>query len=104
VSRDKPNATAPESRKALKQRVFLERRTYRRNRLQDAAKLLPVLGALMFFGPVFILTTDSGVGGGTARWLVYFLVVWLILIGVAAGLAAALNRITPRGPDQPDGS
>ncbi|QBY00898.1 hypothetical protein E2K80_09305 [Rhodophyticola sp. CCM32] len=87
----------------MARRVFLERRTYRRNRLQDAAKLLPVLGMFLFFGPVFILTGDSGEGGATAGWLVYFLGVWLALIIVTAMLAAALERNTPRDPDLPGG-
>ncbi|WP_227287284.1 MULTISPECIES: hypothetical protein [Paracoccaceae] len=94
-------STPKGTRDTMAKRVFLERRTYRRNRLQDAAKLLPVLGAFLFFGPVFILTTDAGVEGATAGWLVYFLGVWLALIVVAAALSRALDRITPRDPDQP---
>ena len=54
----------------MNRRLFLERRTYRRNRLQDAARLAPILGVLLFFGPVFILTSDTGVGGSTSGWLV----------------------------------
>jgi Na+/proline symporter/DNA-binding response OmpR family regulator len=45
-------------RTVMARRVFLERRTYRMNRLQDAARLLPVLGMILFFGPVFI--SDDG--------------------------------------------
>jgi hypothetical protein len=49
----------------MARRVFLERRTYRMNRLQDAARLLPVLGMILFFGPVFI--SDDGGATPTAR-------------------------------------
>lgn len=67
----------------MARRLFLERRTYRKNRLQDAARLLPVLGAILFFGPVFI-TDDTGGEAGTslAAWLVYCFVVWLGLIAL----------------------
>jgi hypothetical protein len=83
----------------MSRRLFLERRTYRRNRLQDGARLAPVLGAFLFFGPVFILTSDTGVGGGTSGWLVYFLGVWFGLVILSAALSAALARAFPRGED-----
>ncbi len=82
----------------MNRRLFLERRTYRRNRLQDAARLIPVLGAFLFFGPVFILTSNTGVGGESSDWLVYFLVVWLGLIILSAVLSVALDRIIPPKP------
>ncbi len=100
MSRDGDQKAARE----LRRRIFLERRTYRRNRLQDAAKLLPVLGGFLFFGPVFILTTEAGVGGGTAGWLVFFLGIWLALIALTAVISAALYRITPPGEDEKDGA
>lgn len=79
----------------MNRRLFLERRTYRRNRLQDAARLAPVLGAFLFFGPVFILTSDTGVGGGTSGWLVYFLGVWFGLVILSAALSIAIGRVFP---------
>jgi len=85
----------------MSRRLFLERRTYRRNRLQDGARLAPVLGAFLFFGPVFILTSDTGVGGGTAGWLVYFLVVWFGLVILAAALSVALGRAFPDREAEP---
>jgi hypothetical protein len=48
----------------MARRVFLERRTYRKNRLQDAARLLPVLGMILFFGPVFISDDTAECRGG----------------------------------------
>ena len=83
----------------MNRRLFLERRTYRRNRLQDAARLAPILGVLLFFGPVFILTSDTGVGGSTSGWLVYFLGVWFGLVILSAALSVALGRAFPRGED-----
>jgi hypothetical protein len=51
----------------MARRVFLERRTYRKNRLQDAARLLPVLGMILFFGPVFI-SEDGGAEARARGW------------------------------------
>lgn len=88
---------ADPGRKSTARRLFLERRTYRRNRLQDAARLLPVLGAFLFFGPVFILTTEAGVGGRTGGWMVFFLGVWLGLIALTALVSWALRRLGAAG-------
>lgn len=77
----------------MARRLFLERRTYRKNRLQDAARLLPILGAILFFGPVFI-TDDTGGEAGTslAAWLVYCFVVWLGLIALAYFVSRTLTE------------
>lgn len=71
---------------------FLERKTYRRARLEDAARLLPVLGLFLFVLPITIQTTDDGFGGETVRWLFFFMAVWLGLIGLAALVSRALRR------------
>jgi hypothetical protein len=88
----------------MARRVFLERRTYRMNRLQDAARLLPVLGMILFFGPVFI-SDDGGAeasdaGAGLADWLVYCFVVWLLLIG----MTMLVNRALASGERRPQGA
>lgn len=86
------------------QRLFLERRTYRRNRLQDAARLLPVLGAGLCFGPVFI-RGDGSEGPGLADWLVYFFVIWIGLILVTALVSRALEGEGPNpGEATPEGA
>ncbi len=74
----------------MARRLFLERRTYRRNRLQDAARLLPVLGMILFLGPVFIIGGE-GQGTGLAGWLVYLFVAWLGLIVVTLLVGRALT-------------
>ena len=51
---------APPARRHL----FLERESYRKNRLRDAAALMPVFGGLLFFGPAFILTPARATGRG----------------------------------------
>jgi hypothetical protein len=76
----------------MARRLFLERRTYRQNRLQDAARLLPVLGLVLVFAPVFI-RGEAGAGGpDLATWLVYYFAVWLVLIALAAFVSRALMR------------
>lgn len=84
----------------MARRLFLERRTYRKNRLQDAARLLPVLGIILFFGPVFIGGAEDA-GTGRAGWLVYLFVVWLGLIVVTMLVSRALTWNAP--PDEGDG-
>lgn len=70
-------------------RLFLERRTYRQHRLQDAARLLPLLGAILIFGPIFI--RDEGVGAPTlAGELVYYFAIWFGLIVLTALVSRAL--------------
>jgi hypothetical protein len=83
-------------------RLFLERRTYRQARLQDAARLLPVLGLVLFFGPSFI-RGDAPEGGGTlSGWLIYYFAVWLGLIVVAGFLSRAITRDDLAEPEAPD--
>lgn len=86
----------------MARRLFLERRTYRQNRLQDAARLLPFLGAILIFGPIFI--RDDGVGAPTlAGQLVYYFAVWFGVIVLAALVSRALMGAAPGEPDmRPD--
>jgi len=80
--------------------LFLARRTYRRRRLIDTARLLPLFGAVLFLVP--ILWETAGEGGATARLAergLYLFAVWAGLVAAAAGLARALGP----GPEAPDG-
>jgi len=76
----------------MARRLFLERRTYRRHRLEDAARLLPVLGLILIFGPTFIRNDDAG---NLAGGLVYFIAIWLGLIILTAFVSHALRRVSP---------
>ncbi|SFP71843.1 hypothetical protein [Tranquillimonas alkanivorans] len=82
--------------------VFLERQTYRRRRLMDAARLLPLLGAVLFAFPL-VWGED---GGSTAVRGLYVFGVWFFLI-LSAGLMA--RRLAdsdapppPEGGDAPE--
>lgn len=73
----------------MARRLFLERRTYRQHRLQDAARLLPFLGAILIFGPIFI--RDEGGGAPTlASELVYYFAIWFGVIVLTALVSRAL--------------
>jgi hypothetical protein len=84
-------------------RLFLERRTYRQNRLQDAARLLPVLALVLFFAPIFI-AGDAGEGGqDLSIWLVYYFAVWLGLIVLTAVVSGMLTQAGGGTPPPSDG-
>jgi len=73
----------------LRRPEFLEQSTYRRRRLIDGVKLLPILGICLFLLPALII------GGGsvsTATRLVYFFVCWAVLIVICAALVRALSK------------
>ncbi len=74
----------------MSRRLFLERHTYRRHRLRDAARLLPVLGLILIFGPIFIRDDPEGAALTLAGGLVYYLAVWLGLIVLTALVSRAL--------------
>lgn len=70
--------------------IFLARETYRRRRVIDAARLLPVLGVALFMLPLL------GVGARSTGWNgIYLFLVWFGLIVAAFVLTRALSR----GPD-----
>ncbi|MEL6170127.1 MAG: hypothetical protein AAFR35_15680 [Pseudomonadota bacterium] len=66
--------------------LFLARRTYRRRRLMDAARLLPVLGLF-----IFLLPLVWGEALGTARAGLALVAAWVFLIVLAGALARALT-------------
>lgn len=79
------------SGKGPPQPIFLDREVYRRNRIADAARLLPLLGAVLLLFPDLILSDQAAAEGATAPWLVYFFAAWLFLIGLAFILSRKLN-------------
>ena len=70
--------------------LFLERRSYRRRRLIDAARLLPVLGLMLWLVPLL-----WGIGGRTVSASgagIYIFAIWVLLILAAAVFAVTLGR------------
>ena len=84
--------------------VFLERRSYRRRRLLDALKLLPVVAAWLFMLP--LLWPENSVHAETPKpmssALIYVFGTWFVMILCGCGLIAALMRITPTGKNPAD--
>lgn len=75
----------------MARQLFLERRTYRQNRLQDAARLLPVFALVLFFAPIFIRGDAGEAAPELDTWLVYYFGVWLGLIVLTAFVSRALT-------------
>lgn len=70
-------------------RAFLARSTYRRRRLIDAARMVPVVGLLFFLLPIL------GAGSATratASGGIYLFAIWLGLIAITAVLTRLLSR------------
>lgn len=71
--------------------VFLERQSYRRRRLMDAARLLPALGLVVFLLPLLWATGEDG-PPGTGRGGLYLFAVWGALIVAAMLISRPLSR------------
>ncbi len=92
--------------------VFLERQSYRRRRLMDAARLLPLIGALVFAVPLLWPNPGGRAAGGGERVepvamsdaIIYVFSAWGVLIGVSFvfGIAARLwaGSDSPHRPGQ----
>ncbi|MEO0371856.1 MAG: hypothetical protein AAF231_10400 [Pseudomonadota bacterium] len=74
--------------------LFVQQRTYRRRRMADAARMLPVLGGILFMIPLLWVDAASM---STATVMVYLFVVWAAL----AAIAGLLSRRLGPEEDQP---
>lgn len=77
-------------RSAVPPPVFLERQSYRRRRLADAARLLPLFGALLFAVPLLWPGTDTADRMPTSAATMYIFSIWagLILVNAVFGWLA----------------
>lgn len=79
--------------------VFVERRTYRRRRLVDAARLLPVLGVALICLPLLWIS-EGGPKTSTTYAMIYFFGLWVALTVVTGLLAKYLKEdAAPRSED-----
>ena len=82
--------------------LFLARRTYRQRRLRDAARLLPVVGGLLWMIP--LLWPRGPDGQLISVVLLYIFGVWAGLIGLALVLSRLLRddetTSDPAGPEE----
>jgi len=65
--------------------TYLARRSYRQRRLRDAARMLPLLGAILWLLPLAATSPRTGVTG------LYLFGVWGILILLAGMLASRMS-------------
>lgn len=98
---DRPEKTQPA--------VFLERQSYRRRRLMDAARLLPLFGALLFSVPLLWPVAAPGAEppeGAVymSEAMIYVFCAWIVLIVTIAlfGLSTRLwiRNDSPHGQGQ----
>lgn len=68
-------------------RVFLERRSYRQRRIIDAARILPIVGLLLWFVPLVWPNADSAGTIKTSTATLYIFAIWIGLIVLGAFLA-----------------
>ena len=69
-------------------------RARRPRRIFDAARVLPVAGALVFLLPALWGEARTALAG------VYLIGAWLALIGAAAGVSFRLSRLAPEETDE----
>lgn len=83
--------------------IFLERRSYRRRRMMDALRLLPVLGLFLWMVPLFWPTAGDGPEASApmamSTAIVYVFGVWLLLILSAFSLWFVLRARPDAGED-----
>ncbi|MEP5153413.1 hypothetical protein [Planktotalea sp.] len=78
-------------------RLFLERRGYIQRRVIDGAKLLPIIGLVLFMVPLIWPRRGDSDAVITSSSSIYIFMIWLGLIVFGAFLA---NRITASGAVQ----
>ena len=108
MTRNNSDGTSRRQKAAL----FVERKTYRHRRLMDIARLLPLLGALLFFVPLMwpnpdpYPAPDTSGGMAMSEAITYLFVVWTLLIFASVAFGAAVRRWAENwteGTDEPGG-
>lgn len=86
--------------------LFLARQPYRRRRVIDASRLLPIFGLFLFLIPLLWDDVGSGTEAHLAEKTLYIFAIWFVLVGVAAVLAAWLRpsdlNVSRRREDDPE--
>lgn len=83
--------------------LFLARKSYRRRRMMDAARLLPLAGLFALMLPI-LWQPQLSPEPDTSFGLVYVFCVWALLIVAARGLARVIMDTPPgEGTDEGPG-
>ncbi len=77
--------------------LFLAKEGYRRRRLHDAARLVPVFGLFLLLLPILWAPAETSARDTSADGM-YLFGIWAALILTAAGLAPGLRRTAPPEP------
>lgn len=87
---------------------FVDRRTYRRRRLMDISRMLPVLGALLFILPLMWLPQLSSTNDAQDQlsWplssvLIYVFSTWIVLLLLSVFFGLAVKRWAQHWMDDP---
>lgn len=88
----------PPRRTTARPGLFLARDSYRQRRLRDAARMLPVLGTVIWLIPL-LWRREAGETGGMAAAVAFVFAGWLLLI-VLAGLV--VRRLRPDADETGD--
>ena len=79
--------------------LFLGRDRYRRRRLTDSARLLPLVGVILLMIPL-LWGERNGEAPSTATAGLYVIGVWIGLIAAGYLLALRLSQTEPPSPDR----
>lgn len=88
---DAPDLPTDPDRKST---LFVPRELYRRRRLVDASRALPILGLMLWFLPLLWTIPDEPMRASSV--LVYLFVVWIALVVTVAALIYAHGRLSMR--------
>ena len=72
-------------------RLFLERRSYRQRRIIDAARLLPVVGLILWLVPLVWSKGEADIEISTSIATLYVFAIWIGVIVAGAFLAWRMN-------------
>ncbi|MCA0845665.1 hypothetical protein [Salipiger thiooxidans] len=82
--------------------VFLERQSYRRRRVNDAARVLPFIGTLLWVIP--LLWPENGAAVRSSSAIIYLFGVWGLLVLGAGLLSWRLSVQAREGDPERDGT
>lgn len=79
--------------------LFLARQSYRRRRLIDAARLVPIFGLALMMVPLLWMTPETG----SLAWRgIYLFAIWAALVIISAFLARRLQALPENDPPPKD--
>lgn len=77
--------------------IFLERANYRRRRIADAARAVPILGGVLVMLPLLWPEAEGDGGVGTVSAFLFVFGIWALMIAVAALLSRWLKHDQKEG-------